>query len=150
MHIQYVQYMRGVDVTDQLQGNYSSQLKCYKWWQKLFNLVVDQSMVNNYVCWVADMEALGLRVMSHLAFKIAVGKHLIHEAMERRPKKVHVALPKPRRAPAIHVHYRSTLKRKCIICGHPQRWYCPTTSRKHGRKEPQSILAAVLFDHVFY
>jgi hypothetical protein len=74
MHVQYVQYMREVDVTDQLRGNYSSQLKFYKWWLKLFHLVVNQSMVNNYVCWVADMEALELRVMSHLAFKIAVGK----------------------------------------------------------------------------
>ena len=30
MLVQYVEYMRGVDVTDQLRGNYSSQLRCHK------------------------------------------------------------------------------------------------------------------------
>lgn len=46
MHTQYVEYMRGADVIDQLRGNYSSQLRCHKWWIKIFHLIVDQSMVN--------------------------------------------------------------------------------------------------------
>jgi hypothetical protein len=75
MHRQYVEYMRGVDVTDQLRGNYSSQLRCHKWWVKIFHFIVDQTMVNSYVTWVKEMEDLGLPVTSHLAFKIAVGKH---------------------------------------------------------------------------
>jgi hypothetical protein len=41
--------MRGVDVTDHLRGNYSCQLKCHKWWMKIFHLVVDQTTVNSYV-----------------------------------------------------------------------------------------------------
>jgi len=69
--------MRGVDVTDHLRGNYSSQLHCHKWWIKLFHFVIDQTMVNAYVTWVKEMEDLGLRIMSHLAFKIVVGKHLV-------------------------------------------------------------------------
>jgi hypothetical protein len=49
MHRQYIEYMRGVDVTDQLRGNYSSQLRCHKWWMKIFHFIVDQTMVNSYV-----------------------------------------------------------------------------------------------------
>jgi hypothetical protein len=36
MHVQYVEYMRGVDVTDHLRGNYSAQLKSHKWWHNSF------------------------------------------------------------------------------------------------------------------
>ena len=65
MHRQYVEYMRGVDVADQLRGNYSSQLRCHKWWVKIFHLIVDQTMVNAYVTWVKQMEDLGLPVTTH-------------------------------------------------------------------------------------
>ena len=81
MHRQYVEYMRGVDVTDKLRGNYSSQLRCHKWWVKKFHLIVDQTMVNSCVTWVKQMEDLGLHGTSHLAFKITVGKYLVAEAI---------------------------------------------------------------------
>lgn len=77
MHRRYVEYMRDVDVTDELRVNYNLQLRCHRWWVKLFNFVVDQSLVNGYVTWVKDMENLGLRVMPHLAFKVVVGRHLV-------------------------------------------------------------------------
>ena len=77
MHVEYMEYMRGVDVTNQLRGNYSSQLRSHKWWMKLFYIVVDQSMVNAYVTWVKEMEDLGLRISIDLAFKIPIGGHLI-------------------------------------------------------------------------
>ena len=84
MHIQYMEYMRGVDVTDQLRGNYSSQPLCHKWWIKLLYFVVDQSMVNAYVTWVKEMEDLGLPIGTHLRFKIAVGRHLIEDLLNNR------------------------------------------------------------------
>lgn len=49
MVTQYIEYMRGVDVTDQLRASYSSQLRCHKWWVKIFHQIVDQTMVNAYV-----------------------------------------------------------------------------------------------------
>jgi len=124
MHRQYVVYMRGVDVTDQLRGNYSSQLRCHKWWVKLFSFVVDQSLVNGYVTWVKDMEELGLKVMPHLAFKIAVGKHLIQEAINSCQRSKQPRAPTPRHPPRTHTHYHSKLKRICVVCRHPQQWYC--------------------------
>ena len=81
MHTQYTEYMRGVDVTDQLRSTYSSQLRCHKWWLKIFHFIVDQSLVNAYVTWVREMEDRGLRKKPHLAFKIAVGRHLVEGAI---------------------------------------------------------------------
>ena len=130
MHRQYVEYMRGVDVTDQLRGNYSSQLRCHKWWMKIFHLIVDQSMVNSYVTWVKDMQDMGMPVMSHLAFKISVGRHLLQGAIEDRRRRQRPSPPTPRRPPRLHVHFRSNLRRRCVVCGRIQKWYCPACGSK--------------------
>ena len=105
MHRQYVEYMRGVDVTDQLRGNYSSQLRCHKWWVKIFHFIVDQTMVNSYVTWVRQMEDLGLPVTSHLAFKIAVGKHLAAAAILARRKGRAPPEPRLRRPPLYTLYF---------------------------------------------
>ena len=123
MHRQYVEYMRGVDVTDQLRGSYSSQLRCHKWWLKLFHLVLDHTMVNAYVCWVKEMEVFGLPATTHLAFKIAVGTYLAQGAIQCR-KRIPPIAPAPRRPPRVHTLYRSSLKRRCVICGRVQKWFC--------------------------
>jgi hypothetical protein len=68
--------MQGVDAIDHLCGNYSYQFKCHKWWVKIFHFVVDLTAINAYVAWICKMEELDLRIMLHLAFKIALGKHL--------------------------------------------------------------------------
>ena len=130
MHRQYVEYMRGVDVTDQLRGNYSSQLRCHKWWVKIFHLIVDQTMVNSYVTWVKQMEDLGLPVTSHLAFKIVVGKYLAAEAIHARRRGHVFPDPRPRHPRAVHTLYRSKLKRGCVICGRLQKWFCKACGNK--------------------
>ena len=124
MHRQYVEYMRGVDVTDQLRGNYSSQLRCHKWWVKIFHFIVDQTMVNSYVTWVKQMEDLGLPTTSHLAFKIAVGKHLAAEAILARRRGRHPPEPRQRGPPTVQTLFRSSRKRQCVICGGVQKWFC--------------------------
>jgi hypothetical protein len=130
MHRQYVEYMRGVDVTDQLRGNYSSQLRCHKWWVKIFHLIVDQTMVNAYVTWVKQMEDLGLPVTTHLAFKIAVGKHLALEAIQARQRGHAPHGRRPRAPNPIHTLFRSKLKRRCVICGRVQKWFCTSCGNK--------------------
>ncbi|KAG0572756.1 hypothetical protein KC19_VG122300 [Ceratodon purpureus] len=122
--------MRGVDVTDQLRGNYCSQLRCHKWWIKLFHFIVDQTMVNAYVTWVKEMEALGLRVGTHLGFKIAVGRHLIEDVLQNRRREGILPQPRQRRPPPTYAHFRSTSKRKCVVCGNRQRWYCRACGHK--------------------
>jgi hypothetical protein len=130
MHQQYVEYMRGVDVTDQLRGNYSSQLRCHKWWVKIFHLIVDQTMVNSYVTWMRQMEELGLPVLTHLGFKIAVGKYLAAEVIQARRRGNVQHGPRPRHPRAVHTLFRSKLKRSCVICGRVQKWFCTACGHK--------------------
>ena len=130
MHRQYVEYMRGVDVADQLRGSYSCQLRCHKWWVKIFHLVLDQTMVNSYVTWKKEVEQLGSPVMSHLKFKITVGKHLAEEAIQSRRRQRFPAVPAPRRPLPVHTLFRSPLKRRCIICGRVQKWFCSSCGNK--------------------
>jgi hypothetical protein len=93
MHKQYVEYVRGVDIIDHLKGNYSCQLNCHKWWMKIFHFVIDQIAVNVYVGWKREMEELGLRIMPHLSFRIALGKHLIHDALHTRQRRSRPNVP---------------------------------------------------------
>lgn len=130
IHVQYQEYMRGVDVTDQIRSNYSSQLKSHKWWHKLFFFIIDQSMVNSYVVYCSQMESLGLRVRTHMQFNIAVGKHLVADWLQRRPRAQARPPPRQRRPPPVHSHWQSSLKRKCIECGALGRWYCPACGWK--------------------
>lgn len=51
-----------------------------------FFFIVDQSMVNSYVVYCSQMEHLGLRVRTHMQFKIAVGKYLVSEWMQARSR----------------------------------------------------------------
>ena len=114
MHRQCVEYMRGVNITDQLRGNYSSQLRCHKWWVKIFHLIVDQTKVNAYVTWVKQMEDLGLPVTSHLAFKIAVGKYLASDAIQARQRR---HAPPERRSRHPHpVHTLFPVQTKAQLC----------------------------------
>ena len=129
-HKQYVEYMRGMDMTDHLWLNYSCQLKCHKWWMKLFHFVVDQTAVNSYVCWTWEVEDLGLQIMPHLAFKIALGKHLIQDALEARWKRARPRMPLVHRPSPTHGQSSLKLKRQCIVCGYPQRWYCAACGYK--------------------
>ena len=125
IHTQYQEYMRGVDVSDQIRANYSSQLKSHKWWHKLFFFIVDQSMVNSYVVYCSQMEQLGLRVRTHMQFKIAVGKYLVSEWMQARSRPAQRPPPRRRRAPPVHCLWQSDLRRRCVQCGHVGRWHCP-------------------------
>ena len=67
---------------------------------------------------------------THLAFKIAVGRHLIEDVLQKRGRKGRLPRRVPRRPALTHAHFRSSSKRKCIVCGHKQRWYCPACGHK--------------------
>jgi hypothetical protein len=46
IHLMYQEFMRGVDVTDQLHAAYPTLMRSHKWWHKCVSFVVDQSLVN--------------------------------------------------------------------------------------------------------
>ena len=136
----------GPGLTEQVAKNIDlvrsvSQLRCHKWWVKIFHLIVDQTMVNAYVTWAKQMEDLRLPVTSHLAFKIAVGKYLATEAIEARQRQ-HVPLAgRHRPHHPVHTLRRSKLKRGCVICGRLQKWFC--TPCGHKWMCPESCYQAV-------
>ena len=123
MHRQYMEYTRGVDVTGQFHKSYSSQLQRHKWWFKIFHLIIDQTMVNAYVTWVREMEAVGLPSSTHFAFKIAVGRYLCQDAINSRVRRYHRDPPTKGPLP-VHTLRRSKLKCRCVICGRLQNWFC--------------------------
>lgn len=90
--------------------------------------ILDQAMVNAYVVYSKKMEDLGLRLKSHMQFKIAVkiavGKALVQGQIEARAALVTRGRLPPRRPLSLYAHWRSKLKRNCIECGFRQKWYC--------------------------
>jgi hypothetical protein len=123
--------MRGVDVTDHLRGNYSCQLRSHKRWLKIFSFLLDQSVVNAYIVHGSELEDLGLRLPTHLAFRISLGKSLVEGALQERAAKKQAAFePRLQRLAPIHSHWKLKLKKKCIECGFIQNWYCPACGYK--------------------
>ena len=55
VHLEYTTMMRGVDVTNHLRGNYTSQVQSHKWWHRLFFFVLDTTMTN---MWIIHKEVL--------------------------------------------------------------------------------------------
>lgn len=124
VHRQYEMFMRGVDVTDQLRVNYSVQLSSHKWWHKIFAFIVDQSIINSYILFNSEMEKLGLPVMRHMRFNLAIADDLIKGLLERAANPVSV---KPcRHSPAVPCYPdKEKRRRKCVVCGSKQKWFCP-------------------------
>ena len=50
--VEYTTYMHGVDVLDQLRSSYIAQNRNHKWWHKIFNGVLDISIVNMYIMYL--------------------------------------------------------------------------------------------------
>ena len=121
--------MKSIDITNHLRANYSCQLKCHKWWIKLFHLV-DQTTMNLYVCWMHKMEELNLQIMPHLAFEITLGTYFIHDALKAWRKRAHLHMSLLQWLHYTHEQSSSKLKWQCIICKHPQCWYCAACGYK--------------------
>ena len=71
IHLEYTTYMRGVDVADQLRASYSCQTRSHKWWHRIFWFLLDTTVVNMYIYYLALRRERGRRVapMTHLQFK---------------------------------------------------------------------------------
>ena len=80
MHIEYMTYMRGMDVADQMWGVYEILVQMHKWWYRIFWFLVDTSLVNMFILHINICEELGgLEHLPHLEFHIRVAKALINE-----------------------------------------------------------------------
>jgi hypothetical protein len=71
MHVEYTTHMRGVDVADQLRASYSSQTRSHKWWHRVWNFLLDVTVVNMYIMYLSILarQRVKKRPMTHLQFK---------------------------------------------------------------------------------
>jgi hypothetical protein len=79
MHLEYTTHMRGVDVADQLRASYSCQTRSHKWWHQVFFFLIDTTVVNMYVMYLAHLRRARVpsRPMSHLQFKTQLCEALL-------------------------------------------------------------------------
>jgi uncharacterized short protein YbdD (DUF466 family) len=76
---EYTKDMRGMDVADQLQASYSCQMRSHKWWHYIFFFLLDMTIVNMYIVYLAHMKnsRQGRIPMTHLQFKVSLCEALL-------------------------------------------------------------------------
>jgi hypothetical protein len=128
--VHYQEHMRGVDVQDQLRGNYSVQTRDHKWWHRILLHLLDTSIVNAYILYRARMQRMGESVMSRVKFHYDVATKMCTSSVQRRRVIPHRAgIPNP---DALHYTLFWTrsegkvTRRKCVVCRKRQQFYCPT------------------------
>ena len=50
--VEYITWMRGVDVADQLRASYSCQVQSHIWWHHIFFFLLDLTVVNMYIIYL--------------------------------------------------------------------------------------------------
>jgi hypothetical protein len=82
MHVEYTTHMRGVDVADQLWGSYSTQNRLYKWWHRIFFFLLDMTVVNMFIIYVAACKtsfAHSRKPMTYLQFRTELCEALLRK-----------------------------------------------------------------------
>jgi hypothetical protein len=120
IHKAYSQWMRGVDVADQMRGTYTSLTRSKKWWHRLFYFLLDTTAVNSFVMYKEMCVELGTRPKSHLHFQMQLVQELCAEWNARRGCVSQWKLS----VPAVHGLTNTKKRRKCRFCG-----VLPRTSR---------------------
>lgn len=127
MHYQYTTYMRGVDVADQLRGEYSSQVRTHKWWHRLFFFLLDTTVVNTWKLHCAQSLTLGNRPLSHKSFQLRLAKVLASHHLRSRKctsrYNRHVGL--------LHMPMWSPHRKVCCECRIRCQTYCPCCLGHH-------------------
>lgn len=122
--VDYQQYMRGVDVGDQMTGYYNIGRRSKKWWKRVFSYLVECSILNSYVLdshvHASDHLARGHRKRDFLAFRLELAKELVGCYCSRqrlgRPRSVgHECL---KRLNISLGHWSKPIKkaRRCVVC----------------------------------
>jgi hypothetical protein len=66
IYLEYTTHMCGVDVVDQLRASYSTQKRTHKWWHRVFFFLLDMTMVNMFIIYMAECKRRGQRPVNHL------------------------------------------------------------------------------------
>lgn len=71
IHHEYITFMRGIDVADQLRTSYTGWTHSHKWWHHPFWFLLDQMAMNMYLYYVGILQQGQIRraPMMHSQFK---------------------------------------------------------------------------------
>ena len=69
--------MRGVDVSDQLRGEYSCQVRSHKWWHRLFFFLLDTARVNSWIIHKSFAKRDGQKALEHVQFTMDLANALM-------------------------------------------------------------------------
>ena len=56
MYLEYTTYMKRMNVVDQLIASYSGQTQLHKWWHRIFCFLLDTTIVNMYMYYLAILK----------------------------------------------------------------------------------------------
>ena len=116
IHLMYQEFMRGVDVTDQLRAAYPTLMRSHKWWHKCVSFVVDQSLVNAKILHDEAVLDMGLPTVTTKQFRLRVAEGLV-KGFSKPPKRHPPPGPIQSRCSSVHHPERSTRRRMCVLCG---------------------------------
>jgi hypothetical protein len=111
VHLAYTTWMRGVDVSDQLRGEYSCQVRSHKWWHRLFFFMVDTCRVNSWIIHKSWCKSAGKRPLDHLEFTMKLAEMLMENWGQRRG--VYSTF---NRRPCVHSLVKTKNRRICRYC----------------------------------
>jgi hypothetical protein len=122
MHHQYTRYMRGVDVADQLRGEYSCQVRTQKWWHRLLFFLLDTTVVNMWKLHTQQALILETRPLTHKSFQLRLAKVLASHHLRSRK-----CTSRFNRYDALlHMPMWSHLRKVCVECHRRCQTYCPS------------------------
>ena len=108
-------HMRGVGITNQLWASYLCQSRSHKWWQKVFDFLLDQMEVNMYVLYLGQVQLQTTIIPSiaHLGFKIKFFESLI--VIHKQEPKLDLVDFGPS-SHLYHIPQYTRLRRQCKAC----------------------------------
>lgn len=133
VHKAYTTWMRGVDVSDQLRGEYSCQVRSHKWWHRFFFFLLDTARVNSWIFHKACTRNAGKEALEHVQFTMQLAEALM--APWRQGRGVTSLY---NRRPCIHVLVKTKFRRQCKYCNGDTRtnMCCPQCGDVYLHNEP--------------
>jgi hypothetical protein len=115
VHVEYTTFMRGVDVADQLCASYSSQTRSHKWWHRVWNFLLDMTVVNMYITYLSILARQRVRKtpMTHLQFRISLCATLTLQWKGRDVRDHQIQL---QNRPSFCMPSFNKKRRYCVVC----------------------------------
>jgi hypothetical protein len=111
VHKAYTKWMRGVDVSDQLRGEYRCQVRSHKWWHRLFFFLLDMARINSWIMHKCCTRRAGKKALEHVNFTMQLAEALMSNWGKRRG-----VVSTFNRRPCVHSPVKTKYRRVCRHC----------------------------------